>query len=334
MQGSRRSLVTAGFLALGFGACHGEADTVAAAYGDYDPARPLVPLSLKGSIEITDPALFRWGDKYWVFSTGTGIAVHSSPDLVSFTAEQPVFTQNPAWIAQTLPEVTDLWSPEVRVFGGRIHLYYAASTYSSGRSCIGHAVATSLDLPFAFEDRGSIICSSLGSTRDSFDAIDPAVLVNAPDEPWLVFGSWGDGIHLLALDANGDRRSDVAMVTLATRPSSNPAIQASFLYRWRDDYYLFVSFDGNPSHSLHVGRSQALAGPYTDRDGNSMLQGGGTLLLSGDSQFTGPGSNSILDDNGDRRLNAYHAYDSNGTAVLRIAPLFFDNDGWPVTAGP
>ena len=82
-----------------------------------------------------------------------------------------------------------------------------------------------------------------------------------------------------------------------------------------------------------MGRSEQLAGPYVDRDGIPMLQGGGTLVLSGDGQFEGPGSNSILDDSG-RRLNAYHAYDSDGGAVLRIAPLFFDNDGWPVTAGP
>jgi arabinan endo-1,5-alpha-L-arabinosidase len=305
---------------------------VAAAYGDYDPGQPLGPLSLQGEIELTDPCLFRWGDKYWVFSTGAGIPVHSSPDLVNFAEETPVFAQNPAWIAQKLPQVTDLWSPELRVFGGLIHLYYAASTFSSGKSCIGHATTSGLDQPFV--DQGSIVCSNLGSTSDAYDAIDPAVLLNAPDDPWLVFGSWGDGIHLLALDTNGNRRDD-QMVTLATRPADNPALQAAFLYRWRDDYYLFVSFDSNPNHSLRVGRSQQLAGPYADRDGVSMLQGGGTVLLAGNSQFKGPGSNSILDVDG-LRLNAYHAYDSsqNGAAVLRIAPLFFDEAGWPVTAGP
>jgi arabinan endo-1,5-alpha-L-arabinosidase len=319
-------------LAVGLCACRGEADTVASSFGDYDPSHPPAVVPVQGEIEITDPALFRWDDRYWVFSTGAGIAVHSSPDLVNFGVEAPVFAQNPAWIAQTLPQVTDLWCPELRVFGGLIHLYYAASTFSSGKSCIGHATTTSLDVPFV--DHGPIVCASLGSTKDSYDAVDPAVLLNGPDDPWLVFGSWGDGIHLIGLDKAGNRR-DNQMVTLATRPADNPAIQAAFLYRWRDDYYLFASFDSGNAHTLHVGRSQHLSGPYEDREGNPMLQGGGTLVLTGDSRFKGPGSNSILDDNG-RRLNAYHAYDSNrnGVSVLRMAPLFFGNDGWPVTAGP
>jgi arabinan endo-1,5-alpha-L-arabinosidase len=309
-----------------------DADTVASSYGDYDPGHPPAVAPVQNAPQVIDPALFRWGDTYWVFSTGAGIAVHSSQDLVTFRDEQPVFAQNPAWIAQTLSGVTDLWSPELRVFGGLIHLYYAASTFSSGKSCIGHATTTSLDVPFM--DHGSIVCSSLGSTSDPYDAIDPTVLVNAPDDPWLAFGSWGDGIHLISLDLTGNRR-DNQMVTIATRPASNPALQASFLYRWRDYYYLFVSFDSNPSHTLRVGRSEQLAGPYVDRDGVAMLQGGGALLLSGDGRFKGPGSNSILDDQG-RRLNAYHAYDGsqNGVGVLRIAPLCFDDSGWPVTAGP
>ena len=306
---------------------------MASSYGDYDPRQPPAVFPVQGDIEVTDPALFRWGDIYWVFSTGAGIVVHSSQDLVTFRKEAaPVFAQNPAWIAEKLPQVTDLWSPEISVFGGLIHLYYAASTFSSGKSCIGHATTPSLEQPFT--DKGSIICSNVGSTNDAFDAIDPAVLLNAPDDPWLVFGSWGDGIHLLALDAAGNRR-DEQMVALAARPADNPALQAAFLYRWRDTYYLFVSFDNNPAHTLRVGRAQQVAGPYVDRDGVPMLQGGGTLVLSGNSQFKGPGSNSILDDDG-RRLNAYHAYDSsrNGAAVLRLAPLFFDEEGWPVTAGP
>jgi hypothetical protein len=71
-------------LAISLGACRGEADTVAASYGDYDPGHPPTVRTLAGAIQITDPALFRWGDKYWVFSTGPGISVHSSTDLATF----------------------------------------------------------------------------------------------------------------------------------------------------------------------------------------------------------------------------------------------------------
>ncbi|MBN2575087.1 MAG: arabinan endo-1,5-alpha-L-arabinosidase [Deltaproteobacteria bacterium] len=324
-------------LAAVLGACHTSPDTVASSYGDYDPEQPPVVLPLEGAIGLSDPCLFRWHGTYWVFSSGPGIAIASSQDLVTFRDGAPLFAQNPAWIAQSLPQVTDLWSPDVRAFGGVIHLYYAASTFGSGRSCIGHATTTDLKLPFV--DQGSVVCSNLGGDVDEFDAIDPVLFLDAPDDPWLVFGSYGAGIQLIALDGNGQRR-DAEMHALAVRSPDNPAIQAPFLYRWRDTYYLFVSFDTccigvSSTHNIRVGRSARLLGPYVDRDGVPMLEGGGTLVLASDARYKGPGSNMVLDDGG-QRLNVYHAYDSErqGAPVLRMATLFFDNDGWPVTAGP
>jgi arabinan endo-1,5-alpha-L-arabinosidase len=215
---------------------------------------------------------------------------------------------------------------------GTIHLYYAASTFSSRRSCIGHATTRDLDQPFV--DQGPVICSNLTATVDDYNTIDPAVLLDTPDAPWMVFGSWDSGIKLIALDREGHRRDDT-LATLAARSSDNPAIQAAYLYRWRDAYYLFVSFDSSPNHSLRVGRAAQVRGPYLDRDGVDMVQGGGTVLLTSGTRFKGPGSNMVFDDE-HRRLNVFHAYDADhdGTAVLRVGELFFDNDGWPVTAGP
>lgn len=326
-------LVASG-LALGLAGCQ-PADTVASSYGDYDPAHPPTTRALAGKIDITDPCLFRWGDTYWVFSTGIKIARHSSTDLTTFREEDPVFTDNPAWIAQKLTKstVTDLWSPEVRVFGGLIHLYYAASAFGTSQGCIGHATTISLDQPF--QDQGPIICTGLGAAKETYEAIDPTVILGDDGRPWLGFGSGSSGIHLLALDDNGARLDD-QIITIVTRPTDNPAVQASFLYHWRDHFYVFASVDGyNPSHALRVGRAEKVTGPYVDRDGRRLLDGGGTLVLSTDSHFKGPGSNSILDDNG-QRWNTYHAYDlsRNNAVTLRIAPLFFDNEGWPVTAGP
>jgi arabinan endo-1,5-alpha-L-arabinosidase len=333
---SRRGLQIVACHALVVCACQGSADTVAASYGDYDPERRPVVFPLQGDIALNDPTLFHWRDTYWVFSTGAGIAVHSSTDLVTFQLQTQVFEQNPPWIGQLLPQVTDLWSPDVHTFGGLIHLYYAASTFGSNHSCIGHAITTAIGEPFV--DQGPLICTNVNGTTDDYNAIDPAVFMNAPDDPWLVLGSYESGIKLIGLDRNGNRR-DTQMYPVAARPPDNPAIQASYLYRWRDYFYLFVSFDAccagvNSTHNLRVGRSTQLLGPYLDRDGQPMLEGGGTLVLAGDSRFKGPGSNMIFDGDG-QRLNVYHAYDSNrnGTAVLRIASLFFDNDGWPVTTG-
>lgn len=314
--------------------CQGATDIVASSYGDYDPKHRPIMLDIGSSITATDPTMFRWQDTYWVFSSGPGLSVHSSKDLKTFRQETQVFAKNPAWIGETLPQVSDLWSPHVLAWSGTIHLYYAASTFSNNRACIGHATTTSIGLPFV--DQGSpLICSNITNTAD-FTAIDPAVLLEAQDKPWMVFGSWDSGIKLIELDRDGNYQN-TEIYSVAARSSDNPAIQAAYLYRWRDYCYLFVSFDGSPNHSLRVGRAKQVRGPYLDPDGQDMLNGAGRLVLAStsDSPFKGPGSNMVFDDEG-QRLNVYHAYDANqnATPVLRIGELFFDEDGWPVTAGP
>ena len=320
-------------------ACTGPGDLVASSSGDYDPNHPPQMLELSGSIQISDPVVFPAADRMWLYATGPGILVRSSTDIHAWQEEKPIFDRNPSWIADLLPAVTDLWSPSVAYFGGQFHLYYAASTYASGQSCIGHATATSVGQRVPFQDQGSVICSNVSGVTEDFNAIDPSVFFENESQPWLVFGSYDSGIKLIALDAEG-KRLDTQMTSIATRSSDNPAIQAPFLMKRAEFYYLFVSFDHcclgvDSDHNIRVGRSRDLMGPYVDRDGVALLDGGATLVLAGDARWRGPGSNSVFTYAG-RRFEAYHAYDadSNGSATLRIAELDFDNDGWPVSAGP
>ncbi len=325
-------------------ACSGPADLVASSYGDFDPNYPPQALSLSGSILLNDPMAFQVGQRVWLYSTGPGIEARSSADLHLWQDENPIFDQNPSWIANLVPNATDLWSPSVAFFGSQYHLYYAASTYGSDQSCIGHATAASVGQGSPFVDQGSVICSNVSGAVDNFNAIDPSIYFDNESQPWMVFGSYDSGIKLIALAADGSRL-DSQMTSVAARSSDNPAIQAPFLMKWRDYYYLFVSFDHccegvDSDHSIRVGRATNLLGPYVDRDGFNMVfdssqPGGGTLVLAGDSRWKGPGSNMVFTDAG-KRYNVYHAYDadSNGQATLRIAELDFDNDGWPVSGGP
>jgi arabinan endo-1,5-alpha-L-arabinosidase len=234
-----------------------------------------------------------------------------------------------------VPGATDLWAPDISSFGGQYHLYYSASTFGSNSSCIGHATRASLGTG-SFADHGSVICSNHGS-RDDWNAIDPNVIVDTEGTPWLAFGSFWSGIKAVRLDAQGARADD-EVHALASRGGG--AIEAPFLVRRCGYYYLFVSFDrccnGNAStYNIRVGRSAQVLGPYVDAEGVPMLEGGGTLLVSGDSRFHGPGHNAVLFD-GDRAYNVFHAYDGNagGASRLRVAELAFDQDGWPVSGGP
>ncbi|MGI8995978.1 MAG: family 43 glycosylhydrolase, partial [Pyrinomonadaceae bacterium] len=113
------------------------------------------------------------------------------------------------------------------------------------------------------------------------------------------------------------------------------AIEAPAIVRKNSYYYLFVSFDfccrgKDSTYNIRVGRARRLTGPYMDRSGQPMLEGGGTLVVAGQGRWVGPGHCAVLQDKDGEKL-VYHAYDTEwrGIPTLRIAPLLWDAEGWP-----
>jgi len=77
-----------------------------------------------------------------------------------------------------------------------------------------------------------------------------------------------------------------------------------------------------------VGRSNKIIGPYFDRDGKSLMAGGGTLLLAGVGAWRGPGGQSVLLNSGSDLL-AFHSYSgTTGKPALQISTIVWEN-GWP-----
>ena len=157
-----------------------------------------------------------------------------------------------------------------------------------------------------------------------------------------MFGSFWDGIKMAAIDADTGKlvKDPPDLISLARRPevAADP-IEAPFIFRHAGMYYLFVSFDFccrgiNSNYKIAVGRSATLTGPYMDKEGKSMLDGGGTIVLQSYDDVHGPGHNAALND-GSRDWLVHHMYDGTrgGMAVLQVRPIVWTEDGWP-TAGP
>jgi arabinan endo-1,5-alpha-L-arabinosidase len=150
----------------------------------------------------------------------------------------------------------------------------------------------------------------------------------------MSFGSYWSGIKLIELDpATGKRiAADSQIYSLAY----NKSIEASYLYRHGDFYYLFVNWGKccsgvNSTYNIRVGRSGKITGPYLDKEGKDLLQNGGTLLLDTDGPFIGPGQTGIFQE-ADKTLISMHYYDGTrrGASLLAIRPLNWDEQGWPV----
>jgi len=150
----------------------------------------------------------------------------------------------------------------------------------------------------------------------------------------MAFGSFWSGIKLVQIDpATGKRIApDSPVYSLA----NNATIEAPYVYRHDDFYYLFVNWGlccrgVNSTYNVRIGRSKAITGPYLDKDGVDMLKGGGSLFLDRDGAAIGPGQVGIYTEGGVNLLT-YHYYnaENRGKATLRVRPLAWGKDGWPV----
>ena len=291
---------------------------------------------MTGDLGTHDPALIESDGVFYLWQTGRNVPAKTSTDLMRWQAAPSAFGSNPSWVAREVPEASDLWAPDVSFFGGKFHLYYSASSFGSNYSCIGHATRDTL-ANGSWSDQGFVVCSNHGS-NDDWNAIDPNVVVDREGTPWLSFGSFWSGVKAVELDASGARKGS-EVHALAQRDGGG-AIEAPFIV-WRCGYYyLFLSFDRccqgtSSTYNVRVGRSENVLGPYVDKAGKALREGGGTELIKADSRWRGPGHNAVLF-SGDRAYIVYHAYDSqqNGAARLRISELAWDDQAWPVAAGP
>jgi arabinan endo-1,5-alpha-L-arabinosidase len=286
-----------------------------------------------------DPAIAEHNGTYYVYSTGVGLPIRTSKDLVTWTKSGRVFSEVPAWAKRKIPAVTALWAPDLSFFNNRWHLYYAASSFGSDNSVIGLATNPTLDPAspdYEWTDQGLVIESL---PKGGWNAIDPALHLDENNRPVLFFGSFWGGIKAIHINPATGKPADsgYAVLDIAARPDTKArAIEAAFVLKRDDYFYLFVSFDlcckgVESTYNIRVGRSKSLLGPYADMAGRNMSSGGGTLVLAGESLLRGPGHNAAITVD-DTDYLVYHIYDMNnsGQPTLQIRRLIWDKEGWPL----
>jgi hypothetical protein len=301
-----------------------------------------------GDYYLHDPSpVIKDGVNYFIYGDGQGIVGITSADLRNWSAASPVFPGNPpAWTTNAVPGFTGyFWAPNVAYFNGRYNLYYAASEWGTINSAIGLAISPSLATP-VWTDQGKVIQSNpVGQTTTNTDltdinCIDPSILLDTNGTVWMSFGSYSDGIMLMQLDTLTGKR--ITANSPLYRVSNNGPVffsnteEASFLFQQGGYYYLFVNWGGccagvDSTYNIRVGRSTNITGPYLDRNGTNLLNGGGTPFLESSGRYIGPGQAGIMNDNGTNWFT-FHYYDgnNNGAATVGMNEIYWSADGWPV----
>jgi arabinan endo-1,5-alpha-L-arabinosidase len=307
---------------------------------------------------VHDPSISKEGDTWYLFATTPPKAktseqfpIRCSKDLLHWKVCGFVFSEIPAWIKKESPKTTELWAPDISYFDGKFHLYYAYSAFgvnTSGIALLTNKTLDSTSPDFRWVDEGLVLKSR---AEDDFNAIDPNLILDEKGLAWLSFGSFWSGIKMRKLDRKTGKLSteDTKLCSLASRhkpeqfepakpglPPDYQAIEAPFIVRHGEYYYLFVSYDLccrglKSTYRTMVGRSKNVTGAYEDADGNKMSDGAAMPLLQANQKWLGPGGESILLAKG-QDIIVYHAYNGKtGMPALQISTLTWTN-GWPHAA--
>ncbi|UOB16494.1 arabinan endo-1,5-alpha-L-arabinosidase [Abyssalbus ytuae] len=309
-----------------------------------------VTLTVKAQIKdvvVHDPVVIKQNDTYYLFCTGKGISTYLSKDLKNWQKGNPVFPEKPEWTDKVVPEFNNhIWAPDVVYHNNKYYLFYSVSAFAKNTSAIGVATNATLnpdDKNYKWTDHGIVIRSY--PNRDLWNAIDPNIVFDENNTPWMAFGSFWNGLKMVKLD--NDLKSVARPEewhTLARRKRSfelddaNPgdaALEAPFIFKKNGFYYLFLSWDlccrgENSTYKLVVGRSKSVTGPYIDKDGKLLNKGGGSLVIQGNKNWYGVGHNSVFTF-GDKDYTFMHGYDASdkGLPKLIVKEVSWV-DGWPI----
>ena len=306
---------------------------------------------------VHDPVMAQENDTFYLFSTGHGIQQMTSADLENWKWHRGgMLTEIPEWTRDSVPGFkSHIWAPDVIRWHNRWWMMYSCSTFGKNTSAIGLLSSPSLANP-EWKDLGCVVTShgkenTAVHAYTNYNAIDPNIIIDENDQPWLSFGSFWDGIQLVQLDSTmhiapecrpqtiarryGEKHTD--LVNPTSKFAGTNAIEAPFIFRHNGWYYLFVSWDyccrgEKSSYNVVVGRSRNVQGPYLDREGRDMAKGGGTLVIEGDKKvFEAAGHCSVYNlQKEDKTLFLCHGYSIEHGGQSILVKRFIDwTDGWP-----
>ena len=235
------------------------------------------------------------------------------------------------------------WAPDIPYSDKKI-IYYSNWSFSGqdGVASIGRAVGSGIAPDITWTDDAKPVISTDKYTYDNGGpcAIDPAVFEDYAGNLWLSFGSHGlenspryGGIWIVRLDPKTghipigtdpiwypENKAFIQLANYGDNKYTENNIEAPFVYKFAGYYYLFVNWDRccngiESDYQILVGRSKFPEGPYFDRVGKNLVDGGGTLVLKSKGKYIGPGHAGIFKDEKGVFCFSFHYYDSQDNMI-------------------
>ncbi|MBY9078382.1 glycoside hydrolase family 43 protein [Paenibacillus sp. HN-1] len=334
-------------------------------------------------VSVHDPSVIKVKDTYYVF--GSHLASAKSKDLMSWTQisdgvadGNPLIPNVTTELSETLgwAQSDTLWAPDViQLADGKFYMYYNACKGDSPLSAMGIAVSNKIKGPY--KNKGIILKSGMNGISDDGtvynankqpNVVDPDVFFDKNGELWMVYGSYSGGIFVLKLDPKTGEPLKSEGYGKKVLGGYHARIEGPYmLYSPETDYYyLFLSFGGltaDGGYNIRVARSKSPDGPFTDAQGQDMIEAQGTpgvlfddpayapygVKLMGNFEFqpadnekdtlsegyVSPGHNSAYydEDTGKYYLIFHTRFPGRGEEhEVRVHQMFMNEKGWPVVA--
>lgn len=269
-----------------------------------------------------------------------------------------LFVDKPDWISKFVPTNDGaFWAPEF-IDNERI-LYSVASNFDDGGpSCAALAIAKKERGKIIWEDSGMPLTCTTGKPTKTkngeieVEAIDPAYIFSPSGKAYLITG--GGLIHgtevnpenFQPLSGNWFSTDDPNWKTLARGPITDEEeegigdghewVEAPYVYYREGFYYLFVNWGSccrgaESDYNIRVGRSKKPLGPFLDKKGINMADGGGSLVLESKGSKRGPGHAGIWTNKEEQNILGFHYYDAkrDGISLYDERKILWKNN-WPI----
>ena len=275
--------------------------------------------------DAPDPSVIKVGKNYYLYSTGEKI--FKSSDLINWKFVRRVFEGKPR---PSFVKVNSYWAPCITKQNNLYILYFALSVWGGiDTAGIGVATSKSPEGPFDIVGNGKLFNSGEVGIKNS---IDP-YFIEDNEKKYLIWGSFY-GIYGIELTKDGTKVKNIKNKFKL----GGKYFEAAYIFKRNKYYYLFASIGSccegdNSKYQTVVGRSDNLKGPYLSKNGGQMLSNQFTVLLSPNKKFVGPGHNSrIVKDKNKKTWMLYHAYLRGKTNIGRTVCLDevkWTKDNWP-----
>ncbi|KAJ5652082.1 hypothetical protein N7507_009508 [Penicillium longicatenatum] len=315
-----------------------------------------LPLPNQGNIAAHDPNILLWENWYYLFQGGVGILIHRAQNLSGPWEDVGTVLSGPSIIHTQ--NRTRPWAPTTIEANGTFYCYYTLSQHGSRDSAIGVATTTSLSgESHDWTDHGAIIHTGSGKGSDVHpfsvsNAIDASFIKdNSTGQSYLNFGSFWTDIWQVPLSDDllslkDPSNPDAVHLTFLPQQKQRPE-EGSWMSFHEGYYYAWFShgkccrfhkgFPGRgKEYEIRVGRSTSPRGPFEDKDGMKLLDGGGTVIYASNHGVVyAPGGLGVLAGNGSTPDILYYHYLNTSIGFTdedaRLGWNYLNyTDGWPV----